>query len=73
MKIIELSEENKCLYCVCLEPWSEDIKEAGDHKARWYEKIKDNGLRVKLIEDDNGIIAGMIQYIPIEYSSTDEL
>ncbi len=68
MRVINLTPENKCLYYVCLEPWSKEMKEAGDHKSIWYENYKDKGLRVKLIEDDNGVISGMIQYIPIQHS-----
>jgi N-acetylglutamate synthase-like GNAT family acetyltransferase len=66
MKIIDLDEQNKNLYFVCLEDWSEEIKEAGDHKAQWFEKMKDKGVRVKFAADDNGIIGGMIQYLPVE-------
>jgi len=68
MKIIDLSDEYKQLYFVCLEDWSEEIKEAGNHKEVWYNKMKDKGLRVKLALDDNGEVGGMIQYVPIEYS-----
>jgi len=68
MKIIDLTEEHKKLYFLCLEDWSDEIKEAGDHKERWYEKMKDKGLRVKLALDDNGEVGGMIQYFPIQYS-----
>jgi GNAT superfamily N-acetyltransferase len=68
MKIVDLKDEHKPLYFACLEDWSEEIKEAGDHKARWYEKMKDRGLRVKLALDDRGEVGGMIQYVPIELS-----
>ena len=71
MKVIDLSEENKDLYFVCLEDWSDEIKEAGNHKECWYNKMKDNGLRVKLGLDDNGKVGGMIQYLPIEHSFVD--
>jgi GNAT superfamily N-acetyltransferase len=66
MRIVGLSPEHESLYCVCLEDWSDEIKEAGDHKARWLAKMKDRGLRVKLALDDEGVVAGMIQYVPIE-------
>lgn len=39
------------------------MKEAGDHKALWYEKMKDKGLRVKLAADGDKV-CGMIQYVP---------
>ena len=68
MKIIDLTDEYKKLYFVCLEDWSEEIKEAGDHKRVWYNKMKDKGLRVKLALDDDGEVGGMIQYLPIEQS-----
>jgi GNAT superfamily N-acetyltransferase len=68
MKIIDITPENESQYFCCLEEWSEDMKEAGDRKQQWYNFMKDKGLKVKFIQDDAGIIAGMIQYIPIEYS-----
>ena len=68
MKIIDLLDEHKQLYFVCLEDWSEEMKEAGDHKAVWYSKMKDKGLRVKLALGDSGEVGGMIQYIPVEHS-----
>jgi len=68
MKIIDLTEEYEKLYFVCLEDWSEEIKEAGSHKEIWYNKMKDKGLWVKLALDDRGQVGGMIQYIPIEQS-----
>ncbi|MCL5020560.1 MAG: hypothetical protein M1339_02620 [Bacteroidetes bacterium] len=52
MKIIDLDEEYLPLYLVCLEDWSNDMKEAGKHKEIWYSRMKDRGLRVKLALDD---------------------
>jgi len=68
MKLIDLTEDYKQLYFVCLEDWSEEMKEAGDHKEVWYNKMKDKGLGVKLALDDKGKVGGMIQYTPIEHS-----
>ena len=68
MKIIDITPENEKEYFCCLEEWSDDIKEAGDHKQRWYRQMKDKGIRVKFAVDDKGVIGGMIQYLPIEYS-----
>jgi N-acetylglutamate synthase-like GNAT family acetyltransferase len=68
MKIIDLAPEHEALFFCCLEEWSEDMKEAGDAKQKWYHKMRDLGLRVKLARDDNNVIGGMIQYLPIEYS-----
>ena len=68
MKIIDLTPEYERLYNVCLEDWSEEMKEAGNHKELWYHKMKDRGLRVKLALDDKDRVGGMIQYVPIEHS-----
>jgi len=37
---IYLTEEYENLYFLCLEDWSDEMKEACDHKEKWYEKIK---------------------------------
>ena len=68
MKIIGISPEHENTYFCCLEDWSEEMKEAGDNKQRWYERMKDKGVRVKLGQEDNGEISSMIQYMPIEHS-----
>jgi len=72
MEIIDLRDEHKPLYCVCLEDWSDEVREGGDRKVQWYEKMKDRGLRVKLALDDKGEVGGMIQYVPIEVSPSAE-
>jgi len=65
---VDLTKEHEHLYLACLQEWSEDIAEGGDHKKLWYHKMKDKGLRVKLALDDRGIVGGMIHYVPIEHS-----
>lgn len=68
MEIVDLAPQYEDSYLVCLEDWSTEMREAGDHKARWYSRMRDRGLRVKLaIGSDNRPI-GMIQYLPIEHS-----
>ena len=66
MKVIPLGAEHEPLYCACLEDWSDEIKEGGDRKARWLEKMKARGLRVHVSLDDRGEVGGMIQCVPIE-------
>lgn len=44
------------------------MTEAGDHKARWYDKARGQGLRVMLALDDDDRPLGMIQFVPIELS-----
>jgi len=67
MEIIDLTEKYLGQYFVCLEDWSDEIKEGGNHKERWYGRMKDKGLRVKLAVDGEKS-CGMIQYLPIEHS-----
>jgi GNAT superfamily N-acetyltransferase len=67
IRIVDLSPEHEPLYLVCLEDWpGADVREAGDHKARWYAGMRERGLRVKLALDAGGRVGGMIQYLPIE-------
>jgi len=40
MKITDISPGDEQLYFCCLEDWSDEMKEAGDHKQRWYERMK---------------------------------
>jgi GNAT superfamily N-acetyltransferase len=67
MDIIDLNEKYLSTYFVCLEDWSDEIKEGGNHKESWFEHMKDKGLRVKLAVDGDKA-CGMIQYVPIEHS-----
>ncbi len=71
MKIIDLTEEHKDLFCCCLEDWSDEAKEAGPKRRAWVDRFEPLGLRAKLTVDDRGEIGGMIQYLPIEHSFVD--
>lgn len=68
MEILDYTDEHAPAYHCCLEGWSSEMAEAGGHKARWHDAVRDRGLRVKLARDDDGAIAGMIQYLPIEHA-----
>ncbi len=65
---MDLPQRHLGSYLVCLEDWSSEMGEAGEHKARWYEQARAQGLRVKLALDDQDRPLGMIQYVPIELS-----
>jgi len=67
-QIINLDEKNKPSYFICLERDSPDMKEAGGHKAHWYNTMREKGLGIKIAVDKMGNAVGMIQYTPIEYS-----
>jgi len=50
VKIVNLEEKHEETYFMCLEGWSSEMKEAGDHKENWYKTIKEKNydLGVKL-------------------------
>ena len=68
MEIIDMSPEYEDTYCLCLEDWSDEMKEAGDYKRLWLQRKKKEGLRVKLARSDAGDIVGMIHYVPVDRS-----
>ena len=43
------------------------MKDAGNHKEVWFNKMKDKGLRVK-VAVENEKACGLIQYVPTEHS-----
>jgi N-acetylglutamate synthase-like GNAT family acetyltransferase len=71
MKIVDLTEEHKDLFSMCLEDWSDDAKEGGAKRREWVTRSQKKGLRAKLALDDKGQVGGMIQYLPIEQSFVD--
>jgi GNAT superfamily N-acetyltransferase len=71
MQIIDLDEKHMHELTHCLEEWSEEMKESGDHKERWIERMKDQGLGVKLALDEGSRAGGMIQYVPGAFAPVD--
>ena len=43
MDIVELTAQHEDSYLMCLEDWSSEMQEAGDHKARWYRTMRERG------------------------------
>lgn len=66
--IIDLSEETKNDYFTCMEEWSDEMKDGVCRKECWYNAMREKGLRVKMALNEAGVVAGMIQYAPIEHS-----
>lgn len=64
-----LSDKSLGPYCSCLEEWSKEIKEAGNLKCSWVEKMKGRGLGVQMACNSKGEYVGMIQYVPSEFST----
>jgi GNAT superfamily N-acetyltransferase len=71
MRIVDLDETTKPVFCQCLEDWSPDVRETGGRRARWVDRFVPRGLRGKLALDEAGTVGGMIQYLPIEESTVD--
>ncbi len=62
--IIDLEPRHEPLFAKCLEDRLPEVIEAGGHRARWIQRMKERGLGVKLAVDDNDVPVGMIQYVP---------
>jgi predicted N-acetyltransferase YhbS len=68
MEIIDLTQETREDYLTCLEEWSDEMKDGVCRKECWFNSMQEEGLKVKLVRNDAGVIAGMIHYAPIEQS-----
>ncbi len=66
MRVVDLGPEHEREFLGCLEEETPEAREAGDLRARWYERLRGEGLRAKLALDETGRARGMIQYLPIE-------
>jgi GNAT superfamily N-acetyltransferase len=67
MEIVDLNDDHRHAFFHCLEEWSEEMKEAGDHKEKWYDEMRDRGVRVKIAVVDHQA-CGMVQYLPVEHA-----
>ena len=47
MEIIDLTEEHKDLFCLCLEDWSDEAAEAGPRRRAWLDRMEPLGLRAQ--------------------------
>ena len=71
MKIVDLADEHREIFSLCLEDWSSEAREAGPRRACWVTRFLERGLRAKLAIDDHGVVGGMIQFLPVEQSWVD--
>ena len=69
MEMVDLAEDREDLYMCCLKPYDEEFSGGVPLKRQWFARARERGLRVKLAIDDDGEVAGMIQYIPVEHSA----
>ena len=68
MKIIDLTDEHRDLFCLCLEDWSETARESGPKRSQWLDRAAGHAPVAKLALVNDGTVGGMIQYLPIEHS-----
>lgn len=64
MDIVDLSEEHEDVFLCCLKPENEVFAGGVPLKRAWLDGARDRGLGVKLAIDDDGAVAGMVQYSP---------
>ncbi len=64
MDIVDLGPEHENVYLSCLKPEDTTFTDGIPMKRDWYREYHDRGVRVKLAIDDDGAVAGMIQYVP---------
>ena len=48
MEIVDFEKRYADKYFLCLEDWSDEIKEAANHKEVWFIKMKEKGLLKEL-------------------------
>jgi GNAT superfamily N-acetyltransferase len=68
MKIVDLTKEIEPQYLVCLAEWNKELNAVKSIKEKWVRKMMGKGLRVKIVFNEANVAAGMIEYMPIEYS-----
>jgi hypothetical protein len=69
MHIVDLGPDHRADYFACLEEYEPSVREGRRLKQRWYDKMSERGLRVKLAIDDANRVGGMIQYLPVEHTA----
>ena len=66
MEIVDLTPDLEGTFCRCLADESWDWDAGVKMKEAWYNSLREKGLRVKLVKDEDGAVAGLIQYGPAE-------
>ena len=44
MKIIDLTEEHRELFCICLEDWSTEALDSGNKRREWVDRMEERGI-----------------------------
>jgi hypothetical protein len=62
MEIVDLTREHEEVFLCCLKPEDRTFAEGVPIKRQWLDDKRGMGLGVKLAIDEDGVVAGMIQY-----------
>jgi len=68
MKVIEIDSKTEGTFFHCLHDELPDDPHVIAIRRSWYNKLKPKGLRGKVLIAENGDVAGLCQYLPVEYS-----
>ncbi|UCC92822.1 MAG: GNAT family N-acetyltransferase [Thermoplasmata archaeon] len=66
MEIVDLTPEHERTFLCCLKPEDEVFAGGVPIKRQWLDRHREEGVGVKLTIDDDGAVAGMVQYSPRE-------
>ena len=64
MEIVDLGPEHLDTFLCCLKPEDREFAAGVPRKREWFERFRVRGVGVKLAIDDDGAVAGMVQYAP---------
>jgi len=68
MRLVDVDNKTREAFFRCLQQDKPVDTRLLSIRKGWYENYRQRGLRAKLLVLDDGLTAGMCQYIPIEYS-----
>jgi hypothetical protein len=64
MQIVDLTPDREDTFLCCLKTEDQVFKGGVPLKRQWLERFRGDGVGVKLAIDEDGVVAGMIQYTP---------
>ena len=68
MRVEDLSEETEGTFFRCLHDERPDDPEVLAIRRRWYDEFSGKGFGAKVLINDSGEVAGLVQYMPVEHS-----
>jgi GNAT superfamily N-acetyltransferase len=68
MEIVDLTPDREELLFCCLKPYDEEFAKGVPRRREWQRSFGERGFSAKLAIDDDGEVAGMVQYVPVEHA-----